>query len=1016
MFRFRFLFLLLMALQAGQISAEKPLGRGFIPNAGQWPEQIRFKTDVPSGQLYLSENSFIWNFYNTEALHRHHGGNPHNEPLDFIQGQVVSMSFQGSQTPSAMIKDAPGTVKFNYFLGNKPSQWASGLLSYESVKYKELYPKTDLQIQHNPQGIKYSFLLEPGANPAQIAIRYDGADMLRLVDGRLEIQTRIITFAESAPIAWQTDKGRKIPVECAFRLNGNTLTFQLGEYNSGLPLVIDPQFIFSTYSGSTADNWGYTATFDDAGNGYSGGIVFGTGFPVTPGVYQASFGGGDAGLVAGFDIGILKYNPLGTDLLYATYLGGSGNEFPHSIVVNDQNELLVFGLTSSANYPVGENAYSKQFKGGPSVMVLDGELKCSAGTDMFITRFSYDGSQILAGTFIGGSNTDGANLATNLDYNYGDVSRGAINVDHQNNIVVVSSTSSEDLPITANAIQSTYGGGAQDGLIMKFDQSLSQLLWSSYLGGSGDDGIYGLAFGPTDEMVITGGTTSSNFPVTGGVVSESFGGGSADAFVSVIHPQNFTLMASSYWGTSSYDQAYLVDTDKSGNIFLFGQTGAGGNYFIRNAGFFNTGGNQFISKFKPDLSDVVWSTAFGNANGVPDLVPCALQVDVCNKVYISGWGGTTNSVPGTTIGLQTTPDAVRQVSDGSDFYLMVMDDQAQNLLYGTFLGVNGVFYVGDHVDGGTSRFDPRGVIYQSVCAGCGGNDKFPTTPGAWSNTNNSSNCNEALMKFDFEYPITIAAFAYEPPPVSCSPASVVFTNYSTNAQSYQWFIDGEPMGTEKDLLHTFQEAGNYKITLIAVNQTSCNISDTSSRNLVVSTPDVLVADILSEKFGTCDGVDVLLNGSGSEELKWLLPGGQESEKASTTLKIPFSDTVQIQLVVFDGICRDTATATEVSKGLYDYYKQNDANVFSPNNDGINDCFSPALQIQPKPYDKAFLECSELYVYNRWGELVYDGPKSLGEGCWDGKSSAGNALPEGVYFYRFIFDGREYAGTVHLRLN
>lgn len=1014
--RFIVFFLVIFSLISELLASAPISGRGFIPNAGQWPKTVRFKTEVPSGQLYLGDKSLIWNFYDSGTLHRHHGGSKKEEKAENINGQVVKMSFPGCLDPTALLKEAPGDVKFNYFLGNDRSKWASGLYSYASVTYKELYPGTDLRFEHNAEGLKYSFYLAPGADSKNISVLYEGADEVYLEQGRLVVKTGIISFEETAPVAWQTEKGRKIPVECSFRLEGHQVKFSLGNYRHDLPLIIDPQFVFSTYSGSTADNWGFTATYDDAGNGYSGGIVFGTGFPVTPGVYQASFGGGDAGLVAGFDVGILKYNPTGTALVYATYLGGSGNEFPHSIVVNDQNELLVFGLTSSANFPVSDSAYGKQFKGGPALMLLDNELNCSAGTDMYITRFSYDGSKVLASTFIGGSSNDGANLSASLDYNYGDVFRGAINVDHQNNIVVVSSTASQDLPVSANAIQAQYGGGKQDGLIMKFDQSLSKLLWSSYLGGSGDDGIYGLAFGPSDEMVITGGTNSANFPVTNGSISGSFNGGQADAFVAVINAGTFALQASTYWGTAGYDQSFLVDTDKSGNVFLFGQTTSGGSYFIRNAGFFKTGGNQFITKMNLGLSQVIWSTAFGNATGTPDLVPCALQVDVCNKVYICGWGGTVNTIPGTTIGLPTTSDAVRKESDGSDFYLMVMDNLAQNLLYGTFLGVNGAIYVGDHVDGGTSRFDPRGVIYQSVCAGCGGNDLFPTTPGAWSRTNNSTNCNNALIKFDFEYPITIAAFSYEPPVPSCDPITVLFTNYSTNAESYQWLINGQPVSTVKDLSHTFNSSGNYIITLIAINPNTCNISDTVSRNLVITVPDIVAADVTYEKYGTCDGVDVLLKGSGADVLKWIFPGGGNSENPSQVIKVPYNDTIQVKLVVYEGLCTDTATVTEILKGFSDFYKQNDANVFSPNSDGINDCFSPALQIQPDPYDKAYLACSELYVHNRWGELVFDSPKSIGNGCWAGQTTSGALLPEGVYFYRYIFEGKEYPGVVHLRLN
>ena len=996
------------------------LNRGFIPNNGQWNPEVLFRTDIPSGKLFLEKQQLTWVFYDSHALEDLHHQDKQHGPSDKLDFHSIKMRFEGSHEPTEIQKENPAETGFNFLLGDDKSKWAGGLKAYQDVKYLNLYPGIDFHILHNEKGIKYEMLLKPGADASSIKIRYEGANDIRILNYQLQITTGINTFGEEKPIAWQIIQGHKVEVECAFKLTNDQLGYELGTYRKDLPLIIDPQFIFSTYSGSTADNWGYTACFDEFGNGYSGGIVFDVGFPTTAGAYQQAFKGGDFGLIAGFDIGILKYSPDGTKLLYATYVGGSGNEFPHSIIVNQQNELLIFGLTSSSDFPVSSSAYDYTFKGGQQVYVLDGELLCKNGVDMFVCRLSEDGSKLLASTFIGGSDNDGANLSKALDYNYGDVSRGAINVDQNNDIIVVSSTSSKNFPITGDAFQKIYGGGDQDGVILKLNNELDSLLYSSYLGGSGDDGIYSLAFGPKNEIVITGGTNSQNLPTSIGSISKKYNGGLADGFVAVISQTDHQLKYCTYFGTPSYDQSYLVQSDKKGNIFLFGQTESPGNAFIRNVAFFDIGGKQFISKLKPDLSDTAWSTAFGNAYAKPDLVPSAFQVDVCNKIYISGWGGeSVNSRnPGTTKGLKTTPDAIRSISDGNDFYLMVIDDQATKLLYGTFLGIDKIDYTtaGDHVDGGTSRFDPRGIIYQSACAGCWGQSDFPTTPGAWSRTNKSNKCNNALLKFDFEYPITIAAFNFNPPPLSCDKAIINYQNTSINATKFQWFINGKKVSETKNLTHEFTQAGSYNIMLVAENPGSCNVADTVSKTTQIKTPNNLNAEITYEKFGVCSGVDVTLNGSGSDKLKWYFGKDQTSEDPQSNIIIPYNDTLKVMLVAYSGICADTTYVTEIIKGLGDYYQQNDANAFSPNGDGKNDCFSPALQLKPKPYDESFLECSDLIVFNRWGNKIFDSTKNGKSSCWDGKTDSGELLPEGVYFYTFYFLGKEYAGLVHLRMN
>lgn len=1077
--------------------------QGFIPNKGQWDRQVLYKTELSSGNFFLEQTGFTYGFYDATALRDAHARTKLVLNPGRLRFHTVRMTFAACNPLAGITAQDAGSTRYSYFSGNDPARWAGGLRAYRQVVYENLYEGISLQVLYTQTGIKYEFHVEPGADPSLIRMKYNGADSLKITDERLNIYTSLHVITEEKPLAWQWLGEEKMPVECRFMFSEDEVYFQLGSIRSDLPLIIDPELIFSTYSGSTADNWGFTSAFDSRGNGYAGGIVFNPGFPSTPGAFDTLYNGGEISYIGrpipGFDIGILKFSPDGSDLLYATYLGGNGNEFPHSIVVNRHDELYVFGVTSSSDFPHPEDAWEPQFKGGPSVQ-LTGGLAFSAGTDIYISRLSRDGDRLLSGTYIGGAGNDGANIADTLHYNYGDASRGSINIDGDGNVIVVSSTSSVDFPVK-QAFQPQYGGGTQDGVVFTFNETLSNLLWSSYIGGDKADGVYGLAFGNNGNIVITGGTCSPGFPSTPAAVQTAYRGGPSDGFVSIIDPVTIQAVASSFIGSGSYDQSYLVDTDSEGNIYVFGQTESDSTDFIRNASFFTPGGNQFVTKFSPDLSQIVWSTAFGNATRKPDICPTALLVDLCHRIHLSGWGGTTNAlispvtgVNTVTTGLPVTDDALRRTSDGSDFYLMVMDGDAQGLLYGTFLGVNNPSapLAGDHVDGGTSRFDRKGIIYQTACASCGGNNGFPTTPTAWSRTNRSWNCNNVLVKFDFHSPATIADFIPEIS-VGCLPLPVLFENRSINSRSYQWLIDNLPVGTGDSLEYIFEQAGSYRVTLIARNPSTCNGEDIFSKIVTISElpsppdtlPDVtacpgdpvemgLPASVFPgadfqwnpsagisdpqrsdpvltvsqsgiyslaisryncsdtvktrvtlkasphaepgyQLMAGCDGITASFanQGTGDQQLFWKFGNGETSTDPEPVVIFPYQALLNATLTATAGECTDTASVMEALNSIYEYYKENDSNVFSPNGDGVNDCFSPAFQ--PLPPGDVFLPCSDLVVYTRWGERVFDSTMQEVPACWDGTSFDGSALPEGVYFYRFIFDGTERAGIVHLRL-
>ena len=711
-----------------------------IENKGQWESNILFKAHIPGGTLYVTPTGLQYQLVDEhaifEAIHNRKNGT-------VIKEHIYNVNFVGANTDPVVQTFLPSKEYYNYFIGSNPEKWKSECRAYGKIILSNLYNGIDLELISLESRIKINFIVHPFANPNDINLAYQGANSLKIEDNKLLVETDITTMQEQAPVSYQTISNKQTKIETQYILSNNTLSFKVDDYNQSISLTIDPEIIFATFSGSFADNWGYTATNDTSGNAYSGGTVHesGTFAPVT-GSFQTVWKGGFAPPYAR-DCGILKYTSDGKSLLWATYLGGTNNEGPHSMICDKSGKLYVMGATWSTDFPTTASAFDKTHNGK---------------ADLYVSILSADGRNLLASTFVGGSENDafnGTNDArpsneqydpvnnTPLAYNYGDYFRGEIQLDKFNNVYVVTATFSNNIPMV-NAAQSTFGG-KEDAFIVRLNSNLSSIGFSTYLGGAGYDAAYGIAIDNLNNLFICGGTTSASIgPDTGIFVHH----GNVDAFVSN-YSSTGTLLKTICYGTNKYDQAYLIQIDSKGSVYITGQSEGviptfGSVYSVNNT-------HQFISAFDVTLSSVLVSTNFGVPNTLyPDISPSAFLVDICNRVYVSGWGGVVNwgvfnSNLGSTSGLFITPDAKQKTTDGSDFYLIVFDPFLTAVSYASYLGGPSSL---DHVDGGTSRFDKDGIIYQSVCGGCGGKSDFPCSPGAYSEVNNSTNCNNALFKMD----------------------------------------------------------------------------------------------------------------------------------------------------------------------------------------------------------------------------------------------------------------------------
>ena len=891
----------------------------FRENKGQWEDIVQFKAAIPGGQLFLEKNQLTYAFLKDEDLVRmhalHHHEIPNPTPEDYlINGHTIKVDMVGANPEPSIRAKFPREGIFNYFVGDDPSKWASDVQEYAELYYEGIYPATDLRFYGKDYSMKYDFIVHPGGDPDKIQLQYGGHTRLYLRSGALHVHTSVNKIVEQKPFAFQMIDGVQVEVPCKFKLVDGKVTFDFPRgYNPAHVLVIDPQLIFSTYSGSQADNWGYTATYDDTGHLYAGGIASPTTalpYPTTTGAFQTSFGGGDPGgstgslLQIGVDIVLIKYTPDGSSRIYSTFLGGARNECPHSLVVNSNNELLVLGTTSSNNFPTSTIAYDKTFNGGTSVTA--DLIVYNQGSDLVISRISPNGNSLLSSTYVGGTGNDGLNMSTLLHYNYGDAFRGEIIADDNNDVYVATTTSSNFFPTTGGAMQQLYGGGAQDGIAFKLNQNLTTLIWSTYVGGTGDDAAYGVQFDNNFDTYIAGGTSSTNFPVSNNALNSNPPGG-INGFVMHLNSNATNYVASTYLGTGQYDQAYFVQLDFNNNVYVVGQTE--GSYQVTPTTVYNNpNSGQFLHKLDNNLSSTIFSTVFGRGTGDIDITLSAFLVNECDHIYVSGWGGVVNAAlpNSSTTGLPITNNAIQSTTDGSDFYLIVLAENADSLLYSTFFGggmLPGNVPSREHVDGGTSRFDKRGVVYQAVCAGCGGNNAFPTTPGVWSTTNGSANCNIGAFKLDLS--VLKAHAGSNAPPFICVPDTVKFINTSNGGTDFFWDFGDNTTSTAYSPEHVFTTPGTYTVMLVAKDSLSCHKSDTDYVSIVAIAPPEAQTNPVN---AICPGDSVQLNATGGQTYSWSPAHGLSDPTIPNPWASPDS-TITYVVSVTDTCGTDTAHLT-----------------------------------------------------------------------------------------------------------
>ena len=595
--------------------------------------------------------------------------------------------------------------KSNYFIGNDPAKWRTNVPTYAKVKYQNVYRGIDLVYYGNPQQLEYDFVVAPSADPKAISLdvaairsssdggrRARGVDQKRRIDGNgdLVIQAGEDEVRLHKPVVYQTAANRGAEgsprhfVDGHYLLKGDDrVSFEVASYDPRKTLVIDPVLVYSTYLGGSNVDEGSGIAVDSAGNAYVTGLTGSVDFP-TASPLQASSGGQQDAFVA-------KLNPGGSALLYSTYLGGGTFDSGSGIAVDSAGNAYITGVTGSANFPTASpfqavlrgfedvfvaklnptgsallystylgGSSDEQTEGGEGIAVdsagnayITGvtgsanfptaspfQAALSGSEDAFVAKLNPTGSALVYSTYLGGS---------------GGEKGSGIAVDSAGNAYVTGLTGSFDFP-TAGPFQAVLSG-SEDAFVTKLNPTGSALVYSTYLGGSSNEGGNGIAVDFSGNAYVTGQTTSTNFPTANPLQPSA--GGEQDAFVAKLNPSGSALVYSTYLGGSGGETGNGIAVDSTGNAYVTGNT-TSTNFPTVNPlqGVLGGIANAFVAKIGVGVSPPSCRLT-SIVNGPPKQLIVTMQdaASGLQTIQLTAEVNTTVSIPSFTVGA-TTPVSV----------------------------------------------------------------------------------------------------------------------------------------------------------------------------------------------------------------------------------------------------------------------------------------------------------------------------------------------------------------------
>jgi len=559
------------------------------------------------------------------------------------QREVVRMKLVGGEAPQASgLEQLPGVS--NYFIGQEPKKWRTGVPHYGRIQYRGVYPGIDMIAYGKGRQLEYDLVVAPGANPRQIELAWEGVERLDVnADGDLVLATRLGEIVEKRPRVYQEIAGRRVEVAASYLLRPQKrVAFELARYDHRSPLVIDPVLlVYSTYLGGTNEDGASSIAIDSQGAAYAAGFTSSTNFP-TQGAYQSTLMGSQAAFVT-------KLSPAGNALVYSTYLSGNGSDSVQEIAVDSAFSAYVTGATTSTNFPT-QAAYQGTLSGKQAA---------------FVTKLSPAGNALIYSTYLSGSGEDQGDCITADAAGYAYAS---------------GYTTSANFPTTQAAYQSTLKG-SQAGFVARFGPA-GTLVYSTYLSGSGQEDALVIATDGTGYAYVSGWTTSPDFPTHLPYQSTLKGG--EDLFVAKVAPAGNTLAYSTFLGGNRDEEAWALAVDGSGAAYITGFTYST-DYPTRSPyQAVNKGGpsgyaaDAMVSKLSPSGDALVYSTYLGG-NGYD--VGIGIGVDAAGAIYIAG------ETASTDFPVQSAYQAVNH--GGLDAFVTKLLSASNVLVYSTYLGGSG---------------------------------------------------------------------------------------------------------------------------------------------------------------------------------------------------------------------------------------------------------------------------------------------------------------------------------------
>ncbi|MBA3532295.1 MAG: SBBP repeat-containing protein [Ardenticatenales bacterium] len=751
------------------------------PNAGHTHADVRFTTDALGGTIFFAGREVVLSLpvrpgqpSGSAALVEH--------PQPPAR-HVVRQRFEGTHQPTIQGTDElPGRA--HVLQGADSASWQRNLPTYGTLRYPDLYPGIELRYSGSDGALKSTYTIAPGADPTQIRWRYAGAARPEIdpATGALRVALRAggETLMESAPIAWQAIGGVRVPVTVAYRVEANgRVGFTLGAYDPAYALVIDPVLSYSTYLGGSAYDQTFVLTSDAAGNVYVTGMTQASGYPTSS---------GPIGTTGGYDVLVTKFDPDG-EILYSTYLGGSGDDAGRGLAVDSTGQVVIVGNTTSNNFPT-LGGYSSTYAGGTCA-------DAKGCNDAFVVQLSADGTTLLYGSYLGGATGDDIAVAAGVDIT---------------GTIYLAGYTYGGLPTVAGSYDTSHNGtNTLDGFVAKVNPVLTgtaSLVWSSYLGGSGQDVIRTLAVDEATRVYVAGDSTSGlavgsgGFPRTGNPLQSGTYGGNRDAFLAHFSANGQSLLYSSFLGGSASDSIWSMTYPTTDTLYLTGLT-LSTNFpttTLAYQGSLGGGQDGFVARWQRTTPSALGYSSYLGGAALDEGRDIAVAAD--GRIYLTGRTSSDNF---------PVLNAVQSTRGGDeDLFITSLNAAGSALVYSSYLGGT----LGERGYGIT--LTPNGHAYVT---GVTYSSNFPVTSDAHDLTFGGPGKSDAFLA-RFTEPITLTGFTLH----QASPTTIIgqttmlsATVSAGNLVSYTWNLGDGTVKTGAAVTHTYAQVGTYSVLVTATN-------------------------------------------------------------------------------------------------------------------------------------------------------------------------------------------------------